>query len=307
MPAHDHVAGLLAAEDVAADAHRLEHVAVADPGLHDPEAGRLHRLHEAEVAHHRRDDGVVDQLARLGAGRAPGSPGSGRRRRRGPRGRRPGSGRRRRRGRCRRRAPCSTTAAWSGARWVEPQPSLMLRPSGSAPITTTSAPAARSAIGAASLAAPLAQSTTTFSPVERAVEGARPGGRRTPRPGARRGAPGRPRRRSGASHVAAQELLDLRLDGVVELEAAAGEELDAVVGHRVVRGADHHAEVGVRARRSGTRRPGVGSTRSRSTSTPAEASPATTACSRNCPEIRGSRPDHRERSLAASGRSRRGR
>ena len=36
--------------------------------------------------------------------------------------------------------------------------------------------------------------------------------------------------------------------------------------------------------------PGVGSTRRRSTSTPAEASPATTACSMNCPEIRVSRP-----------------
>src|SRR3546814_381373 len=31
----------------------------------------------------------------------------------------------------------------------------------------------------------------------------------------------------------------------VELHATAGEELDAVVGHRVVRGAQHHAEVGV--------------------------------------------------------------
>ena len=39
-------------------------------------------------------------------------------------------------------------------------------------------------------------------------------------------------------------LLDLPLDGVVELEPAAGEELDAVVGHRVVRGADDDAEVG---------------------------------------------------------------
>ena len=36
--------------------------------------------------------------------------------------------------------------------------------------------------------------------------------------------------------------------------------------------------------------PGVGSSPSRSTSTPAEASPATTAASRNWPEIRVSRP-----------------
>ncbi|CAM5321215.1 Pantothenate kinase [Streptomyces badius] len=42
-----------------------------------------------------------------------------------------------------RSAPCSTTAARSSSRWVEPQPSLMLRPSGSAPMVTTWAPAAR--------------------------------------------------------------------------------------------------------------------------------------------------------------------
>ena len=35
------------------------------------------------------------------------------------------------------------------------------------------------------------------------------------------------------------------LDLVGELRAAAGEELDAVVRRRVVRGGDHHAEVGV--------------------------------------------------------------
>ena len=55
----------------------------------------------------------------------------------------------------------------SDSRWVDPQPSLMLRPSGSAPITITSAPAARSAAGETTLAAPLAQSTTTFSPSSR--------------------------------------------------------------------------------------------------------------------------------------------
>ena len=64
--AHDHVAGLLAAERVAADPHRLEHVAVADLGLPDAEPGRLHRLDEAEVAHHRGHDGVVDEPAGLG-------------------------------------------------------------------------------------------------------------------------------------------------------------------------------------------------------------------------------------------------
>ena len=43
----------------------------------------------------------------------------------------------------------------------------------------------------------------------------------------------------------AEEGFDLVLDGVFELEPAAREELDAVVGHGVVRGGDHHAEVDV--------------------------------------------------------------
>ena len=64
--AHDHVAGLLAAQRVAGHLHRLEHVAVADLGLADPDTGGLHRLHEAEVAHHGRDHGVLDQVAALG-------------------------------------------------------------------------------------------------------------------------------------------------------------------------------------------------------------------------------------------------
>ena len=41
-----------------------------------------------------------------------------------------------------------------------------------------------------------------------------------------------------------EALLDLLLERVVELHAAASQELDAVVGHRVVGGGDHHAEVG---------------------------------------------------------------
>ena len=48
----------------------------------------------------------------------------------------------------------------------------------------------------------------------------------------------------GRCQASRSRLLDRDLDGVVELDAAAGEELDAVVGHRVVRGGEHHAEVG---------------------------------------------------------------
>ena len=207
------------------------------------------------------------------------------------RGRRPGSGRRRRRARSRRRRRARAPPSRSGSRWVEPQPSLMLSPSGSAWIAITVAPASRSARGPASYAAPSAQSRTTREPVERLVERARRGGRRTRRPrvgyadhaadvAAGRAVPGP--RRGGASIAASI--------GVVELEAAAGEELDAVVGHRVVRGGEHHAEVGAeRAGEVGDAR-ASGSTPSSSTSTPAEARPATTAASRNCPEMRVSRP-----------------
>ncbi len=41
------------------------------------------------------------------------------------------------------------------------------------------------------------------------------------------------------------EFFDAVLGGVVELVAARAEDLDAVVGHRVVRRRDHHAELGV--------------------------------------------------------------
>ena len=50
--------------------------------------------------------------------------------------------------------------------WVEPQPWLMLIPSGSEWIAVTSAPARWSAAGATADAAPLAQSTTTRIPVK---------------------------------------------------------------------------------------------------------------------------------------------
>ena len=55
--------GLLTAEGVAGDLHRLEDVAVADLGLADADPGGLHRADEAEVAHHGRHDGVLDQHA----------------------------------------------------------------------------------------------------------------------------------------------------------------------------------------------------------------------------------------------------
>ena len=63
------------------------------------------------------------------------------------------------------RSACSaTTRLRSESMCVEPQFSLMLMPSGVAWMRTTSAPWASSAAGAATYAAPFAQSTTTLRP-----------------------------------------------------------------------------------------------------------------------------------------------
>ena len=61
---HDDVAALLAAEDEAARAHRLEHVAITDAGLDDGDARLPHGELEAEVRHHRGHDGVVGSAPR---------------------------------------------------------------------------------------------------------------------------------------------------------------------------------------------------------------------------------------------------
>ena len=208
--AHDHVAGLLAAEGVAAGAHRLEHVAVADRGLRrpgrrpPPSPGRSRGCSSRSPPRCRRRSRpglgqaegqdreqlvavdvvplVVDGQAAVGVA-VEGDADVG--------------------------AVLDHGRAAAAPRWVEPQPSLMLSPSGSAPITTTSAPAAaqrhRGGLGGGAVGAV----DDDLEPGQRAVERARAGGRRTPRPGARRGGPGRRRAPVGRSQLAAEELLDL--------------------------------------------------------------------------------------------------
>ena len=147
-----------------------------------------------------------------------------------------------------RSAPCSThRAAAAAPRWVDPTPSLMLSPSGSA--CDRDDLGARPAVGLAARrpdAAPCAQSTTTRMPAsgsgvrgEQVLDVALGGVR------AGRG-PGRWPRRSGRGaggvEAAPRSPSSTR---VGQLVAAGGEQLDAVVRHRVVRGGDHHAEVGV--------------------------------------------------------------
>ena len=55
-----------------------------------------------------------------------------------------------------------------------------------------------------------------------------------------------------ARQIAVEQLLDLRLDVVGKLVAVGAEQLDAIVLERIVRGGDHHADVGAhRARQHG--------------------------------------------------------
>src|SRR3954447_359192 len=109
----------------------------------------------------------------------------------------------------------------------------MLSPFGSPPMTTTSAPASRSAWGAATLAAPCAQSTPTLRPARR-VGGVGRGGGAGTSGGAAGGRAGPAAADAGARRPQprlAHPALDRVLDLVGELVPALGEELDAVVRH----------------------------------------------------------------------------
>ena len=61
----NHMARLLAANGIAAFAHRLEHIAVAHLGLQHVNAMRLHGAHEAQIGHNGGDRRVVGQLAAI--------------------------------------------------------------------------------------------------------------------------------------------------------------------------------------------------------------------------------------------------
>ncbi len=65
MVQQDDVAGLLAAQREAVLLHRLQHVPVADRGLDQVDALALHRQLEAQVGHHGGDGGVAAQRAGL--------------------------------------------------------------------------------------------------------------------------------------------------------------------------------------------------------------------------------------------------
>ena len=128
--AEDHVARLLAAERRSRRRPARRARSGRRPGVSTTAMPRSrHRQAEAEVGHHRDDDGVVGRAGRRSAVEGAGRRGSGRRR----------PGRRRRR----RRAPVGVAVegqaevgagvddrACSAAGWVDPHRSLMLVPSG---------------------------------------------------------------------------------------------------------------------------------------------------------------------------------
>ena len=133
----DDVPGLLAAEHPVARAQLLEHVAVADVRDRHRHARLLHRRVKAVVGHHRHRHAVaveppaVAQVKRRERQQLVAVDDLPERDR--PRAR----GRRRRRRRSRASWPPATTRSASASTCVEPQPALMLRPSGSSAITLT--------------------------------------------------------------------------------------------------------------------------------------------------------------------------
>ena len=164
----------------------------------------------------------------------------------------------------------------------------MFRPSGDAWIAITFAPASSSARGPTSCAAPSAQSRTTVRPasgwsIDRtrwAAYSSMAVGYAVTRPTAP--PVGRSnsssRRRSMAASIASSSLRPPRAKNLMPLSGIGLCDADRTTPKSA-------PSVPVRKAT-----PGVGSTPSSSTSTPADARPATTAASRNCPEMRVSRP-----------------
>ena len=141
-------------------------------------------------------------------------------------------------------APCASTALASGSRWVEPTPSLMLRPSGSAPMTVT----VRRRRGTSRARRRLprrARSRGRRAGRRGGAAASRAGGRRSGPRRRRTGGCGRRRRRWAAASARPSRASMRSSTSSGSLAPPRGEELDAVVGRRVVRCRDHDAEVGV--------------------------------------------------------------
>ena len=233
-------------------AQLLQHVAVADRGGAHGDPRLAHRQVQPEVAHHRGDEGVVGELARVAHGQREDRHDlvavDDRRRRR----RRPGSGRRRRRGRCpgRRRARDHRGAqrlqVGGAAAVVDVQPVGLGVDRDDLGARARGRRRARRRDGGAVRAVDDDASARRAGRGGRRAGGRRSGRRRRagrgtrPMPGA-----GRARSADGASDEPPRSASSIV---VGQLVPARGEDLDAVVGHRVVRRGDHHAEVGAERR-----------------------------------------------------------
>ena len=147
----------------------------------------------------------------------------------------------------------------------------MLTPSGAAPITWTSAPYDRRTSPLSPLPAPWAASSTTRDHAAHRARrsGARRATLRDRMP--RRSRRGRPRGCGGVTGGAVEQRFDLGLLRAGQLAATRREDLDAVVGERVVagRGSPRHPTGDATAATAG-----VGSTPNSPTRAPAEAAPA---------------------------------
>ena len=279
---------------------RLEHVTVPDRGLERPTIPRSAMARrKPEVGHHR-------DHHRVGRRAARGRPGRGRRgraacrRRPPPRcGPPPPAGRRRRRRPAPGRAPsASTVVGQRGRGWVEPQPSLMLAPSGAQATQVDLRPErGEDRRGDGAWPPRWRSRARRAGPSSRRPRARRPGGagRRRRRPAsvtmvadAVAGAAGRA---GGSGRPAARPARPRWPASIVggQLGAPGAEQLDAVVGEGVVGGRDHGGRQ-TRARPRG-RPPPAWAARPRSTtSAPSAASPAERAAWRRGPERRVSRP-----------------
>ena len=139
---------------------------------------------------------------------------------------------------------CSRTARASRSGCVEPQSRLMLRPSGDAPISSTSKPSSANSRGATVVVAPLAASIASVAAAQTAPGPAEAGACARCTRRRRSCCRSAPRRTPGtAQSVARDDRLDLALERFGELLALAREDLDAVVLERIVRRRDHDAGV----------------------------------------------------------------
>ena len=178
----------------------------------------------------------------------------------------------------------------SGPRWVEPTPVVDVQP--------VRLGVQRDDLGAGPAVGLAGRPRTRRRARSRRRRAARRAGRGWPRAGARRSGrrrragrgPGRSPHRSAGRPASSSPSSIASSMASGSLCPPAAKSLMPLSGIGVVRGGDHHAEVGAERRRRGTRRPGWAARRPAPRRRRPTASPATTAASSISPLARGSRP-----------------